>query len=105
MHGRFQLLFQRGVNAPLALDARKPLERGRNHADMEMGFTLTAIVTRGAGMAGMAGAFVLHVQRHWGESRGEFLPDGVSDFHHFVVCFRRWKVKRYLPLSFRHAAP
>lgn len=105
MHGRFELLLQNGVNAPLAFDARQPLEDGGNQMDMKMGFPMASIVTRGAGMTRMAGAFVPHLKRQRRKSGGQFLPNGIGDFHHFVVCFRRPKVKRYLSLSFHRATP
>ena len=76
-----QLVGQRGIDTALAFDAGDAIKSGRHDPDMEMGLALAAIAARGAGMAGMAVAFVHHIQRRRRESGGQFLPNCVRDRH------------------------
>ncbi len=69
------------VNAALSLDARQAGELLRNDAHGEMGLAPAAIAARGPGMTGMAGTVILHDQRTWRESGGEFVADRVGDAH------------------------
>ena len=68
MHRSGKFLGQRGMDTALAFDSRHAFERGRHDADMEMSLALAAVIARGAAMARMAGALVIHLQRGWRES-------------------------------------
>jgi len=100
-----QFLFQHGMNAALAFDPGKTLKGAGYQAHMEMGFAMAAIVAGGAGMAGVTGAFVPHLQRQRRKGGGQFLRHGVGDFHPALVCFAPPKVKQYVSLSFTLASP
>lgn len=76
-----QLFGQRGMDAPLALDAADALERNRHHADMKMGFADAAIGPRRAGVTGMAGAFIGDFKGGRREGPGQLLPDGFCYAH------------------------
>ena len=58
MNGPGKLVFQHGIDATLTFHPAKTFEGRRHEPDMEMGFTPAAILAGGAGMPGMAGAFV-----------------------------------------------
>ena len=59
-----------GINPALAFHPRDPVEGGRYDLHMEMSLALAAVVACGAGMAGMAGAFIPHIQCDRRESGG-----------------------------------
>ena len=77
MHRTAQLVGQSGIDPALAFDAGDAIKSGRHDPDMEMGLALAAIATRGAGMAGVAMAFVHHIQRQGREAGVQFLPNCV----------------------------
>ena len=81
MHGAVQFRGQRGMDAALAFHPRTPSKACRHQPDMEMGFALAAIVAGGAAMAGMAGAFVRHLQRRRARRRRSVFADGVGNAH------------------------
>ena len=81
MHLIRQFVRQSIINAALALDPRQAGEFGRHDADGKMGFALAAVIARGAGMAGMAAAFVLNDQQAGRKCGGEFFADAVGNAH------------------------
>jgi hypothetical protein len=105
MHRAAQLVRQRGMDAALTLNARGAFKRRRHQTDMEMGLSRAAIVARGAGMAGMGGAFVADFERYGRESSGQFVPDGVGYAHAGRVRVSQAKVKNFIFLFFTPAIP
>ena len=93
------------MDAALAFDAGNARERRRHHADMEMGFTYAAIGAQGAGMAGMAGAFIADFEKGRCEGGGEFVADGFACAHAGRVCALGFKVKKFLSLFFGSPTP
>jgi len=72
---------------------------------MKMCLTLAAIIARGAGMAGMAGALVLYIQRQRCERTRQFFPDTGGDGHKGEHLPAGAKVKQYVSLSFTLSIP
>jgi hypothetical protein len=105
MHRATQLLRQRGMDAALALHPRDAFKRHRYHADMKMCFADPAIGTRGAGMAGMGGAFIADLERHRRECGGQFVGNGLCYAHAGRVRVSRGKVKNFISLFFTGANP
>ena len=100
-----KLVLQRRMNAALPLHPRHAFEGGRDQPDMEMGFAPAAIIARGAGMTGMAGALVLDVQGQGRECGCQLLADIGGDTHKAEVLLCRGKVKQYVSLSFTLSIP
>jgi len=105
MDGARQLVLQRGIDPALAFHPRQPFERRRDQPDMKMGFALAAVIARGAGMAGMAGALIFDLKRHRRKDRCQLLPHGGCDTHMFEVPLLGLKVKQYVSLSFTLSIP
>jgi len=100
-----QLVLQRGIDAALAFHPGQAFKRSRHDADLEMGFPDTAVAPRRPGMAGMAGAFVHHLQAKGRESSGQFVTNGSGNGHGVEVPPRGMKVKHYVFLSFTLSIP
>jgi len=81
MHGLLQLAGKRGVHAALALYPAFAFKSRRHDPDVKMGFAPAAIGARGARMAGMAMAFIHHIQRNRRKAGGQFFPDDIGDRH------------------------
>ena len=105
MYGSGQFRRQGGIDAALTFDPIDAVKGLRHQADMEMGFALAAIVAGGAAMAGVACAFVAHIQRLRRESCGQFVMNGIGNAHGAKLRFRALKVKRYLFLFFTASFP
>ena len=59
-----------GVNAPLSFQPRQALKTRRNDPDLEMGFSFATVLANRTRMAGVAIAFVGHLQALWLECDG-----------------------------------
>lgn len=105
MHRAAQLVRQCGMDAALTLHARGAFKGRRHQTDMKMGFSDAAIVARGAGMAGMGGAFVADLDGDGRESGGQFVPDGIGYAHAGRVRVSWGKVKNFIFLFFAPAIP
>ena len=97
--------FMAGMDAALAFHAGQSLERRRHNAHLEMGFAPAAIAACGAGMSGMAVAFVHHLQPFGRKSGSQFFADRVGHGHEAEVPPPGGKVKRYVFLSFTASTP
>ena len=105
MHGALQFGDQRGMYPALAFHAADTFERRRHQPYMEMGFAMAAVIARRAGMAGMAGALVVHFQHQRRESGGQFFANCVGNSHKAELRLHGVKVKRYVSLSFTGSFP
>ena len=105
MHRTSQFILKRGMDAALAFHPGQSFKRSRHDADLEMGFTHTAIVARRPGMAGMAGAFIHHLQANGRKGGSQLVTNGVGNCHGGEVPLRREKVKHYVFLSFTLSIP